>query len=64
MESTTNWESILVGIMALGVVFWMWPGVKQAMAQSKEAEKDWPAFIIPMLMVALFILFLISMVSQ
>ncbi len=64
MEQTTSWENILVGVMALGIVFWMWPGVKQAMAQSKQAEKDWPAFLIPMAIVALFILFLISMVSQ
>ncbi len=64
MESTTNWENILVGIMALGVVFWMWPGVKQSMAQSRQAPKDWPAFLIPIALVALFILFLISMVAQ
>jgi len=56
MEST-NWENIIVGILAIGIVFWMWPGVKQTMAQSQQAEKDWPGFLIPLAAVALLLFF-------
>ncbi|WP_198246837.1 hypothetical protein [methane-oxidizing endosymbiont of Gigantopelta aegis] len=63
MEST-NWENIIVGILAIGIVFWMWPGVKQTMAQSQQAEKDWPGFLIPLAAVALFIVFLIYMAAN
>ncbi len=62
MEMTSGWENLLLGVLVLGVLFWMWPGIKQTMEQSKQAEKDWPGFLIPMAFVVIFVLFLIAMV--
>jgi len=56
------WENILLGIMALGVVFWMRPGIKQSMQQSKNAESDWMSLVVPMGFVLMFIIFLVAMV--
>ncbi len=62
MEMTSGWENLLLGVLVLGVLFWMWPGIKQTMEQSKQAEKDWTGFLIPMVFVVIFVLFLIAMV--
>jgi len=56
------WENIIMGLMALGLVAWMLPGVKASMQRSKEAESDWAGFLLPIAGVILFVVFLISMV--
>ena len=56
------WESILLGAMALGLVFWMGPGIKATLQQSKEAPKDWGGALIPIGAVVLFVIFLIMTV--
>ena len=56
------WEQILVGIVAVLVLFLFFPGVKRAAQQSREAEKDWPAVLLPLVLVVLFVLFLIALV--
>jgi len=56
------WENIIMGLMALGLVVWMLPGVKASMQRSKEAESDWAGFLLPITGVILFVVFLISMV--
>ncbi|MDX9741698.1 MAG: hypothetical protein RBT81_11045 [Gammaproteobacteria bacterium] len=58
------WEQILLGVLALLVLFWMGPGVKSAMERSREAPRDWRGVLIPVGMVVLFVLFLISMVRN
>ncbi len=55
-------ESILLGGMVLLVLFWFMPGIKGAMQQSREAEKDWPALLMPLCLVVLFIIVLVMMV--
>lgn len=53
-------EQILVGILAVGVLFLFWPGAKAAMRKSREAENpDWSSALIPIGIVVLFIVFLI-----
>ncbi len=62
MEALSTWENILLGAMVLLAIFWMKPGIKTSIEQSKTAKSDWPGFFIPIALVVLFILFLIAMV--
>lgn len=56
------WENILLGIMVLGVIFWMKPGIKSSLLQSKSAKSDWMGFLIPISLVVMFVIFLVVMV--
>lgn len=56
------WENILLGVMVLGIIFWMKPGIKSSMQLSKESKPDWMGVLIPICFVVMFIVFLISMV--
>jgi len=56
------WESLFLGVVALGLVFWMGPGIKASLARSKEAPTDWMGALIPIGGVVLFVVFLIMMV--
>ena len=58
-----TWEKILLGVLALVVILWFFPGVKTMMQQSREAPKDWPAVIIPIFAVVAFVIFLIAVVA-
>ena len=54
---------ILLGAVALGVLFWIGPGIKGSLEQSRKAEnKDWTGALLPIALVVLFVLFLIMMV--
>lgn len=59
------WEQILVGVLALLVLMWAWPGARQAMQRSRDAqERDWRGVLVPVGLVVLFVLLLISMVRN
>ena len=60
MESPATWEKIIVAILALFLVFAFRPGIKAALEQSRHAEKDWRAALIPIVLVVLFVIFLIA----
>jgi len=63
MAPLETWEKLLLGALALLLIFWFRPGLKAAFQQSAEAEKkDWKGVLIPLLLVVLFVIFLISMV--
>ena len=54
---------IMLGAIALGVLFWIGPGIKGALQQSREAEnKDWAGVLLPIVIVVIFVFFLIKMV--
>ena len=54
---------IMLGAIALGVLFWIGPGIKGALQQSREAEnKDWSGALVPIIIVVIFVFFLIQMV--
>ncbi len=61
MEFST-WEYLLLGVMILGVIFWMKPGIKSSIQISKTAETDWMGVLVPIACVVMFIVFLIAMV--
>lgn len=62
MNELSTWELVLISAMAVLVLFWFGPGIKATLAQSQQAEKDWRGFLLPMIVVILFVLFLIVMV--
>lgn len=62
MQTFSTWESLLLGALVLLVIFWMKPGIKAAMEQSRQAKSDWMGLLMPMTLVVMFVIFLIMMV--
>ena len=62
MEAFSGWETVLLGAMVLLVMFWMGPGIKAAVAQSKSAPADWIGVLVPLGFVVVLVVFLIAMV--
>jgi hypothetical protein len=63
MQPLSTWENLLLGALALLMIFWMKPGIKAAMEKSKTAKSDWSGLLIPLVLVVLFVVFLIAMVK-
>ena len=59
MVSMALWEQLALGAVALLVIFWFKPGIKAALKQSEEAEKDWAGILLPVAAVILFVVFLV-----
>ena len=62
MEPTSGLGIILLGALALLVIFWFRPGIKAALERSRNAPKDWAGVLIPIGLVVLFVIFLIAIV--
>lgn len=59
------WEQVLMGMGAFLILFLFWPGVKQAMQRSKQAENpDWQAALLPIGVVVLFVVLLIMLAKS
>jgi hypothetical protein len=57
-----TWEQLLLGALAIGLIFWFRPGIKAAMEQSRQAEeKDWKGALLPIGAVVLFVILLIAL---
>ncbi len=56
------WERLLIALVLLLFLFWLRPGVKAAFEASREEKKDWPGVLIPLGLVALFIVLLLAAV--
>lgn len=63
MEPLSTWENLLLGALALLMIFWMKPGIKAAMEKSKTTKSDRPGLLTPPVLVALFVVFLIATVK-
>jgi hypothetical protein len=63
MQTLSTWENVLLGALALLVIFWMKPGLKAALERSKTAKTDWPGLLVPLVLVVLFVMALIAMVK-
>ncbi|HXH02400.1 MAG TPA: hypothetical protein VNN09_03680 [Candidatus Competibacteraceae bacterium] len=61
MQPLSTWEVIALGLLALLVVWLFRPGLKAALEQSRNAPKDWPAVLLPLGLVVLFVLLLIAL---
>jgi uncharacterized membrane protein YidH (DUF202 family) len=58
----TTWEQVLLGIVALALAFFFWPGVKASLERSRQAEqRDWLAVLLPIGAVVLFVILLVVM---
>jgi len=58
------WEQLLLGVMGLGIVFWLFPGIKATMEKSKNAEeKHWGTILLLAAAVIAFVIFLVSSVQ-
>jgi len=57
-----TWEKLLLGVLALLVIFWFFPGIKTTMEQSEKSPKDWKGVLIPVALVVLFVFLLIASV--
>lgn len=58
-----TWEIVVVGILAVLLVMWFLPGIRESMKRTDEQkEKDWRGALLPLLMVALFVIVLIMLV--
>jgi hypothetical protein len=62
METAATWEIILVGALAVLLVFLFRPGIKAALERSRNAKKDWPSVLIPLALVVVFVFFLMAIV--
>ena len=59
MQDYSLWETITIGLIALLAIFWFSPGIKAALERGKQVQSDWPAVLIPLGVVVLFVFFLI-----
>ena len=59
MQDYSLWETITIGLIALLAIFWVSPGIKAALVRGKQVKSDWPAVLIPLVVVVLFVFFLI-----
>ena len=60
-----GWEQILLGIGALLLVFFFWPGVKATMEKSRQAEnRDWMGVFVPITVVVVFVVFLVMIAKS
>ena len=64
MANTAWWEILIGGLAALLVILWFRPGIKAAIERGKTAKKNWPAALIPIGLVVLFVLALIQLVRK
>lgn len=55
-----SWEPILLGIGAVALLVFMVPRLRAGMERSREVESNWPAVVLPLVAVFVFVLLLIS----
>ena len=59
------WEAILAGVLVLAVLFFFGPGAKRAAEKAPKAGAgDWKAALVPILLVAAFVVLMIMMLAQ
>lgn len=57
-----TWEKIILGGLAVLLVFFFRPGIKATLERSRQAEtKDWRGVLIPLGVVVLFVILLIAL---
>jgi hypothetical protein len=65
MQAMAWWQQALLGLIAVLVVWWSLPGIRAALARSRQAEhKDWRGALLPIGLVVLFVLLLIALVRR
>lgn len=55
-----NWEA-LVAILGVGaLLYFTVPGLRASIERSKDVESNWPAVVLPLVAIIVFVLLLIS----
>ena len=62
MDPLATWEKLLIGVIGLLVLLWFSPGVKIMIEQSRNAQTNWPAVLIPAVVVVIFVILLLNLV--
>ena len=62
MDPLATWEKLLIGVIGLLVLLWFSPGVKIMIGQSRNAQKTWPAVLIPAVVIVIFVILLLNLV--
>ena len=62
MDPLATWEKLLIGVIGLLVLLWFSPGVKIMIGQSRNAKKNWPAVLIPAVVIVIFVILLLNLV--
>jgi len=55
------WESVVLGIIVLGVLFVFVPNIRSSMIRNRDVPSDWKAVFVPIGLVVLFVVFLLVM---
>ena len=59
------WEQIVLGIAALVILIWFWPGAAKRARESPEGSKeDWIGLLLPLGAVVGFVILLVVIVSN
>ena len=61
MDLFATWEKLLIGVIGLVVLLWFSPGVKIMIGQSRDSQKNWPAVLIPAVVVVIFVILLLNL---
>ena len=62
MDPLATWEKLLIGVIGLLVLLWFSPGVKIMIGRSRNSHKNWPAVLIPAVVVVIFVILLLNLV--
>ena len=62
MDPLATWEKLLIGVIGLLVLLWFSPGAKFMIRQSCDAKNNWPAVLIPAVVVVIFVILLLNLV--
>ena len=62
MDPLATWEKLLIGVIGLLVLLWFSPGVKIMIGQSRDSQKNWPAVLIPAVVVVIFVILSLNLV--
>ncbi|MGA1561546.1 MAG: hypothetical protein ACO376_01020 [Gammaproteobacteria bacterium] len=58
-----TWEKILLGLLAVVLVVWFWPGLRHSLKNApKGSSEDWRSVLLILLGVVIFVIFLLSTV--
>lgn len=65
MEPISLWEKLLLGVLVVLVLLWFRPGLKSAFRDRRKATtQEWMGVLIPIALVAVFVIFLIIMMRR
>jgi hypothetical protein len=62
MNDYSTWEMLILAALTIVILIWWGQGMGGVSERSRNAPRDWPAALIPLALVAIFVIFLILLV--